>query len=65
MDSHCSHDRGSGAALFDVVLVDACHSEPLAHRFVQSGASCAVGCAGDVMTRGCLVDDWIIGTGGS
>lgn len=36
------------AALFDVVLVDACHSEPLAHRFVQSGASCAVGCAGEV-----------------
>lgn len=41
-------NHGSGAALFDVVLVDACHSEPLAHRFVQSGASCAVGCAGEV-----------------
>lgn len=36
------------APIFDVVVVDACHSEPLASRFLQSGASCAVGCAGEV-----------------
>lgn len=38
-------ERGS-TPIFDVVVVDACHSEPLASRFLQSGASCAVGCAG-------------------
>lgn len=38
--------RQGAAAVFDVVVVDACHSEPLAQRFAQGGASCAVGCAG-------------------
>lgn len=33
---------------FDVVVVDACHSESLAQRFVASGASCAVACSGEV-----------------
>ncbi|CAE7659045.1 pats1 [Symbiodinium pilosum] len=33
---------------FDVVIVDACHSESLAQRFVASGASCAIACSGEV-----------------
>eukprot|EP00930_Biecheleria_cincta_P015437 TRINITY_DN12887_c0_g1_i1.p1 TRINITY_DN12887_c0_g1~~TRINITY_DN12887_c0_g1_i1.p1 ORF type:complete len:1648 (+),score=279.34 TRINITY_DN12887_c0_g1_i1:69-5012(+) len=36
-------------ARFDVVFVDACHSEPAAQRFVASGgARCAVACTGEV-----------------
>lgn len=37
-----------GTPIFDVVVVDACHSEPLANRFVEGGATCAIGCAGEV-----------------
>ncbi|CAJ1367254.1 unnamed protein product [Effrenium voratum] len=39
---------GGKPSAFDVVLVDACHSEALARRFVEDGAGCAVGCAGEI-----------------
>ena len=35
-----------------MVLVDACHSEALARRFVEDGAGCAVGCAGALLGLG-------------
>lgn len=37
------------SARYDVVFLDACHSEPAAQRFVASGgARCAVACTGEV-----------------
>ncbi|CAE8684674.1 unnamed protein product, partial [Polarella glacialis] len=37
------------ATPFDVVVLDACHSEPMARRFVSAGSAlCAVACSGEV-----------------